>query len=103
MRNLPVPVKEEDIEEMFEYADKDKDGKITYSEFQIMINPQKKPSSPEKKSMKSLKKFLPQLKNMAKKEGLTEEKKEEKSGEKQHIKADTVLAVFKDEKVKIKI
>ena len=30
MRNLPVPVTEEDIDEMFEYADKDKDGKINY-------------------------------------------------------------------------
>ena len=30
MRNLPVPVNEEDIDEMFEYADKDKDGKINY-------------------------------------------------------------------------
>ena len=68
-----------------------------------MINPQKKPTSPEKKSLKNLKKFLPQLKNMAKKEGLTEEKKKEgKSGEKQHIKVDTILSVFKDEKVKIK-
>ena len=76
---------------------------IFSSEFQIMINPQKKPASPEKKSLRNLKKFLPQLKNMAKKEGLTEEKKEEKSGEKQHIKVDTIVSVFKDEKVKIKI
>ena len=30
MRNLPVPVNEEDIDQMFEYADKDKDGKINY-------------------------------------------------------------------------
>ena len=30
MRNLPVPVEEEDIEAMFEFADKDKDGKINY-------------------------------------------------------------------------
>ena len=34
-----------------------------------MINPQFKPADP-KKSMKSLKKFLPQLSSMAKKEGL---------------------------------
>ena len=65
-----------------------------------MINPQKKPTSPEKKSLKNLKKFLPQLKSMAKKEGLTVEKKEEK---KTHIKVDTVLSVFMDEKVKIKV
>ena len=30
MRNLPVPVKEEDIDQMFDFADKDKDGKINY-------------------------------------------------------------------------
>ena len=30
MRNLPVPVNEEDIDQMFEFADKDKDGKIGY-------------------------------------------------------------------------
>ena len=30
MRNLPVPVNEEDIDQMFDYADKDKDGKINY-------------------------------------------------------------------------
>ena len=30
MRNLPVPVNEEDIDQMFEFADKDKDGKINY-------------------------------------------------------------------------
>ena len=68
-----------------------------------MLNPQKKPTSPEKKSLKNLKKFLSQLKSMANKEGLTVEKKEEKAGEKTHIKVDTVLSVFKDEKVKIKV
>ena len=30
MRNLPVPVNEEDIDQMFEFADKDKDRKIGY-------------------------------------------------------------------------
>ena len=30
MRNLPVPVNEDDIDQMFEFADKDKDGKIDY-------------------------------------------------------------------------
>ena len=30
MRNLPVPVNEEEIDEMFNFADKDKDGKINY-------------------------------------------------------------------------
>ena len=71
-----------------------------YSEFQIMINPQKKPTSPEKKSMKSLKKFLPKLSSMAKKEGLIEDKKD---ADKPHeaIKVDTILSVFKDEQVKI--
>ena len=71
-----------------------------------MINPQKKPTSPEKKSLRNLKKFLPQLKNMAKKEGLTDEMKDkdkDKDTEKPHIKVDTVLSVFKDEKVQIKV
>ena len=35
---------EQDIEEMFAYADKDKDGKISYTEFQVMINPPKPPT-----------------------------------------------------------
>ena len=35
MRNLPVEVEEEDIEEMFQFADKDKDGKLSYKEFQV--------------------------------------------------------------------
>ena len=30
MRNLPVPVGEEDIDQMFDFADKDKDGRISY-------------------------------------------------------------------------
>ena len=37
---------EEDIEEMFTYADKDGDGQISYTEFQIMINPPKPPEPP---------------------------------------------------------
>ena len=32
---------EDDIDEMFNFADKDKDGKISFLEFQIMINPPK--------------------------------------------------------------
>ena len=39
MRNLPEKVREEDIDAMFSYADKDGDGKLSYSEFQVMINP----------------------------------------------------------------
>ena len=35
MKNLPVPVEDEDIEEMFEYADKNKDGKLSYKEFKV--------------------------------------------------------------------
>ena len=30
MKNLPVPVEEDDIDQMFDFADKDKDGKISY-------------------------------------------------------------------------
>ena len=39
-------VSEEDIEEMFSFADKDGDGKISYTEFKIMINPPKPPEQP---------------------------------------------------------
>ena len=37
MKNLPVPVSDEDIEEMFEFADKNKDGKLSYKEFEVSI------------------------------------------------------------------
>ena len=30
MRNLPVPVNEDEIDAMFDFADKDRDGKINY-------------------------------------------------------------------------
>ena len=33
MSNLPVPVPDEDIEEMFSFADQDRDGELTYEEF----------------------------------------------------------------------
>ena len=35
MKNLPVPVEDEDIEEMFDFADKNKDGKLSYREFEV--------------------------------------------------------------------
>ena len=46
-----MQVSEEDIEEMFAYADKDSDGKISYTEFQTMINPPKPP--PEQQVVKA--------------------------------------------------
>ena len=33
MTQLPVPVYERDVEEMFEAVDTDRDGKISYQEF----------------------------------------------------------------------
>ena len=36
-----LKVSEEEIEEMFTFADKDKDGRISYTEFQMMMNPPK--------------------------------------------------------------
>ena len=39
MRNLPVPVSDDDIEEMFEAIDKNEDDKLSYKEFRKMINP----------------------------------------------------------------
>jgi len=47
MLNLPVEVSEGDIEEMFTYADQDRDGRISYLEFQTMINPPKPPEPPK--------------------------------------------------------
>ena len=41
---LSTKVSEEDIEEMFSYADKDNDGKLSYLEFKDMINPPKPPA-----------------------------------------------------------
>ena len=41
MKNLPESVSDEDIGDMFDFADKNRDGKISYEEFQVMINPQK--------------------------------------------------------------
>ena len=61
-----------------------------------MINPQVKPTD-GKKSLKSIKKFLPQLAGIAKKEGLSEPRP------RGPIKVDTVISAFKDEKVSIKL
>ena len=47
MNEETFKVSEEDIEEMFNFADKDGDGKISYTEFQIMINPPKPPEPPK--------------------------------------------------------
>jgi len=46
MQNLPEPVDPEVAEEMFDFADKDKDKKIGWEEFQIMINPPPPPKAP---------------------------------------------------------
>ena len=35
MSCLPVPVSVEEVEEMFNYADKNKDGKLSYEEFEV--------------------------------------------------------------------
>jgi len=43
MTHLPEPVSEQDIMEMFSFADKNKDGQISYDEFLIMITPVKVP------------------------------------------------------------
>ena len=43
MSSLPVPVSEEDIQEMFSFADKDGDGELSYEDFSTMIKPQQPP------------------------------------------------------------
>lgn len=46
MQLLPTPVDPLEAEEMFNFADKDRDGKISWDEFQIMINPPAPPKPP---------------------------------------------------------
>ena len=48
-----LQVSEDDIEEMFNFADKDRDGKISFLEFQLMINPPKLDSDSSLKKSKS--------------------------------------------------
>ena len=38
MKSLPVRVPDEDIEEMFAFADKDNDGKLSYAEFKVILS-----------------------------------------------------------------
>jgi hypothetical protein len=47
MHNLPVAVAEEDIADMFSVADSDRDGRISFREFQKMVNPPKPPEGPK--------------------------------------------------------
>ena len=47
MKNLPVHVDEEEIEEMFAYADRNDDGHLSYSEFEVMVNPPPAPKVPK--------------------------------------------------------
>lgn len=47
MKNLPVEVSDSDIDEMFSFADKNGDGKLSYKEFKLMIDPPLPPSTPK--------------------------------------------------------
>ena len=66
-----------------------------------MINPQVI-VTPPKHSLRNLRKFLPQIKMMAKKEGITKDK-EGKEEPKKPITAEAIISVFKDEKVNLKM
>ena len=68
----------------------------------MMINPQVVKPTP-KFSFRNLRKYLPQIKEMARKEGIAREKKKSEEEEKKPIKVNTVLSVFKDEKVPINV
>ena len=35
MKNLPVAVSDDDIDEMYDYIDKSKNGKISFKEFKV--------------------------------------------------------------------
>ena len=47
MTNLPTHVEDWEAEEMFDFADKNKDGELSYKEFLIMINPPPPPVQPK--------------------------------------------------------
>ena len=66
-----------------------------------MINPQVI-VTPPKHSLRNLRKFLPQIKMIAKKEGITKEK-EENEEPKKSITAEAIISMFKDEKVNLKV
>ena len=57
MHNLPVAVADEDIADMFAVADSDSDGRISYKEFQKMINPPKPPEGPKPTKQDFVKRF----------------------------------------------
>ena len=67
-----------------------------------MINPQVV-KVPPKYSFRNLRRYLPQLKEMARKEGIAREQKKKEEDEKKPLKVNTVLSVFKDEKVPINL
>ena len=46
MSHLPEHVPDTEILEMFSFADKDRDGRISYEEFLIMITPVRVPDTP---------------------------------------------------------
>ena len=66
-----------------------------------MINPQVI-VTPPKHSLRNLKKFLPQIKMLAKKEGVAKEKGGEEDTKKP-MTVETIISVFKDEKVNLKL
>jgi len=84
MQLLPTPVDPEEAEEMFDFADKDRDCKISWDEFQIMINPPPppKPPTPHREMLAAT--FLPEpeksedIKPKQEKEPVDETKKDGK-------------------------
>ena len=66
-----------------------------------MINPQVA-VTPPKHSFRNLRKFLPQIRLMGKEERIAEEDID-KEDPKKPITAATIIAVFKDEKVHLKV
>merc|ERR1719330_1778104 len=72
MTNLPEQVSEDDIEEMFKFADKDQDGKISFIEFQLMIKPQKPDESNNNCNLENLKNISKNGENIKKVTIMTE-------------------------------
>jgi len=77
MQLLPTPVDPEEAEEMFDFADKDRDCKISWDEFQIMINPPPPPKPPTPHRAMLAATFLPPTEKIQEAEEPTSKPEEE--------------------------
>ena len=59
MKNLPAEVSDEDVEEMWNYADKNGDGRLSYKEFKVKYLQCSPSSSPYNEQMYPIIVYLP--------------------------------------------